>query len=63
MIRSIRKRDGRVLPFDRQKITEAIYKAFQATGANDRSRAERITDEVADCLKDFSMVNDSNFIT
>ncbi|HPM77430.1 MAG TPA: ribonucleoside triphosphate reductase [bacterium] len=50
MIRSIRKRDGRVVPFDRQKITEAVYKAFRATGSNDRSRAERITDEVTDLL-------------
>ncbi|MEN3184437.1 MAG: ribonucleoside triphosphate reductase [Atribacterota bacterium] len=30
--REVRKRDGRVVPFDRQRIERAIYKAFQAVG-------------------------------
>ena len=51
MIRSIRKRDGRVVSFDRQKITEAIYKAFRASGNNDPAASERITDEVVDLLE------------
>jgi ribonucleoside-triphosphate reductase len=28
----VRKRDGRIVPFDRQRIERAIYKAFQAVG-------------------------------
>ena len=32
MIEGIKKRDGRVAPFDMQKITMAIQKAFDATG-------------------------------
>jgi len=51
MIRSIRKRDGRVVPFDRQKITNAIFQAFRATGNNDRALAERITDEMVELLE------------
>ncbi|MGQ9622343.1 MAG: ribonucleoside triphosphate reductase [Candidatus Caldatribacteriaceae bacterium] len=30
--REVRKRDGRIVPFDRQRIERAIYKAFQAVG-------------------------------
>lgn len=33
MIISIRKRDGRVVPFDPEKIQNAIYKAFVASGS------------------------------
>ncbi|HDI11475.1 MAG TPA: hypothetical protein ENF77_04035, partial [Candidatus Acetothermia bacterium] len=32
MIRFVRKRDGRVVPFDPAKITLAITKALQETG-------------------------------
>ena len=51
MVHNIRKRDGRVVPFERKKITEAIFKAFRACGNNDRSLAERITEDVFDLLK------------
>ena len=36
MIQQIVKRDGRVVPFELDKITEAIYKAAQALGGQDR---------------------------
>jgi len=43
----IRKRDGRIVPFDREKIANAIFKAAQAVGQEDGRRvAERITDAV-----------------
>ena len=37
MIQQIVKRDGRVVPFELDKITEAIYKAAQALGGQDLS--------------------------
>ncbi len=36
-IREVRKRDGRVVPFDRDKIADAIDRAFRAVGEGDRS--------------------------
>jgi ribonucleoside-triphosphate reductase len=51
MIRSIIKRNNRVVPFDRQKIANAIYKAFEAAGSHDRATAERIADEVVGVLE------------
>ena len=35
-ITQIRKRDGRILPFNKEKITNAIYKAIVASGSRDR---------------------------
>ncbi len=42
----IKKRDGRVVPFDAEKITQAIFKAARAVGGEDYSLAEELTDEV-----------------
>ncbi|MBR7187888.1 MAG: anaerobic ribonucleoside triphosphate reductase [Clostridia bacterium] len=47
MLEQIIKRDGRELAFDAEKITDAIMKAFQATGsAKSRRTAEDITRQV-----------------
>ncbi len=46
MITQIRKRDGRIVPFHREKITWAIFKAANAVGGDDWSIAERLTDQV-----------------
>ncbi len=43
----VRKRDGSIVPFDRNKIVEAIFKAVRAVGGSDRKRAEQLADEVA----------------
>lgn len=48
---SVRKRDGRVLPFDRQKIFNAVYRAMQATGEGNLSQdpghvADRVVKEL-----------------
>ena len=40
MITHIKKRDGRVVTFDISKVTDAIFKAAQALGGNDRKMAE-----------------------
>jgi ribonucleoside-triphosphate reductase len=41
--RQIRKRNGRIVPFDAQKITAAIQKAAAATGQFDAAEARRLT--------------------
>ncbi len=43
MFKKIRKRDGRIVKFDPEKITNAIAKAGEATGEFDRKIAERLT--------------------
>ena len=46
MFTEIRKRDGRVVPFDAEKITDAIFKAAKAVGGENRKIAERLTVQV-----------------
>src|SRR5262249_14056654 len=40
------KRTGEVVPFDRTKIVNAIYKAAASLGGHDRALSERLADEV-----------------
>jgi len=51
MLSQIRKRDGRVVPFDQSKITDAIQKAMQATGENDRMAAQKCSGRVVSILQ------------
>ena len=51
MITSIIKRDGRMVPFELDKITQAIYKAAQALGGNDHDTAEKLADRVVAYLE------------
>ncbi|MEM4229394.1 MAG: anaerobic ribonucleoside-triphosphate reductase [Thermoproteota archaeon] len=44
------KRDGRVVEFDRAKITEAIWKAIKSVGGKDRALAERLSNQVVERL-------------
>ncbi|MBP7734455.1 MAG: ribonucleoside triphosphate reductase [Spirochaetes bacterium] len=46
----IRKRDGRIVPFNPEKITGAIYKAAQAVGGSDRTTAQAISDSIIGIL-------------
>ncbi len=46
----IRKRDGRIVPFYPEKITDAIYKAAQAVGGSDRNTAQAISDSIIGIL-------------
>lgn len=41
-ITHVRKRDGRIVPFDQTKIADAIFKAAQAVGGQDRQMAEEL---------------------
>ncbi|MDK2882820.1 MAG: hypothetical protein PWP58_1156 [Bacillota bacterium] len=50
MLDKIRKRDGRLVPYDRSKIATAIFKAAQAVGGGDRERAEKLAEEVEELL-------------
>ena len=45
------KRTGDVVPFNRERITNAIYRAAVAVGGRDRATAEALTDEVVDILE------------
>jgi len=51
MIRHIVKRDGRLVPFDREKIVFAVYRAAVAVGGRDRTLAELVTDDVMTLLE------------
>ncbi|MBN2402075.1 MAG: ribonucleoside triphosphate reductase [Spirochaetes bacterium] len=46
----IRKRDGRIVPFDPEKITEAIFKAAKAVGGTEREPAKSVSDSVIGIL-------------
>ena len=48
---SIKKRDGREVPFDDSKITDAIFQAARAVGGEDRELAVSLTLEVLRALK------------
>ncbi|MCL1830068.1 MAG: anaerobic ribonucleoside-triphosphate reductase [Oscillospiraceae bacterium] len=52
MLTQIRKRDDRIVPFNETKITDAIFKAAQSIGGEDRQTAMEVTLEVIRSLHD-----------
>src|SRR3989338_6426371 len=50
-IKTLIKRDGRVVPFNSQKITDAIFKAAQAVGGKDNILAQELTPYVIEVLE------------
>ncbi len=52
MITKIKKRDGRIVNFDKEKIVNAIFKAAQAVGGRDRELAKRLADQVVQILEE-----------
>ncbi|MFH8080826.1 MAG: adenosylcobalamin-dependent ribonucleoside-diphosphate reductase [Candidatus Aenigmatarchaeota archaeon] len=50
-ISKIRKRDGRIVDFDENKISEAIWKAVKAVGGKDKSPIPLLTKKVVELLK------------
>ncbi|HPA55362.1 MAG TPA: ATP cone domain-containing protein, partial [Bacillota bacterium] len=50
MFTKIRKRDGRVVDFTREKITGAIFKAARQVGGEDYETAENLTERVISYL-------------
>ena len=45
------KRNGAVVPFNRDRITNAIYRAAVSVGGRDRATAEKLTDQVIDIMR------------
>ncbi len=42
----VRKRDGRLVSFDQERITTSIFKAAESVGGDDRKRAKQVSNEV-----------------
>jgi ribonucleoside-triphosphate reductase (formate) len=51
MVNKIRKRDGNVVLFQKDKIAKAIWKAVKAVGGNDKERAEKVAEIVIEKIK------------
>lgn len=49
-ISKVKKRDGRVVKFDQQKITEAIYKAITAVSEEDGKLSQKLSNQVVKIL-------------
>ena len=50
MLDKVKKRDGRVVSFDKGKITAAIFKAAQSVGGTDISVAKKLAELVEEDL-------------
>ena len=46
MVEKIKKREGHLVPFDREKIYHAILAAMEAVGEKDELQARKVTDHV-----------------
>src|SRR4030095_12970490 len=51
-IQKIRKRDGAVVDFDKEKITNAVFRAAESVGGSDRAESERVADKVIQFIKE-----------
>ena len=51
IITTVQKRDGRVVPFEEEKITFAVFKALRAIGDPNRDLAQKVTKNVVAKLK------------
>ncbi len=52
MIKKIRKRDGRIVDFEKEKIANAIFKAAKAVGGENYELAKRLTEQVVAVLEE-----------
>ena len=52
-IKKVKKRDGRIVDFNQEKITEAVWKAANAVGGTDKSLAEQISNQISAVLEVF----------
>lgn len=50
-LQNIRKRDGQIVPFDQEKVTNAIFKAAKAAGGGDLELAKKISRQVVTVLE------------
>lgn len=51
IISRIKKRDGRIVLFDQERITNAIFKAAQAVGGTDKELSKKLSDQVVKILE------------
>ncbi len=51
-ISKVKKRDGRIVDFDKSKIAAAIWKAAESVGGKDRKRADELADIVTKVLEE-----------
>ncbi len=59
----VRKRDGRTVPFDEKKISQAVSKAFEVTGEGKKQEADFIAKKVVrDLLKLKKASHDKQFV-
>jgi len=49
-IEKVKKRDGRIVDFEQEKITKAIFKALTATGQGDGKKSRRVSDKIVKLL-------------
>lgn len=62
-VQEIRKRSGDLAPFDLEKIEQAVYKAFLATGEGSETEARRVAEKVfLDVLKIKRVSRDDGFM-
>jgi ribonucleoside-triphosphate reductase len=52
LITKVKKRDGRIVDFEPQKIKEAIWKAAQSVGGTDEELAHRLAEMVAERIEE-----------
>ena len=52
LITKVRKRDGRLVDFDQDRITNAIFAAAQSVGGSDRELAKKLTNTVVAVLEE-----------
>lgn len=53
-IKTVQKRDGRVVQFEAEKITFAVFKALRAIGEPNRDLAQKVTENVVTKLKNLN---------
>jgi uridine kinase len=51
-IKQVKKRDGRVVPFTQNRITNAIYRAAVAVGGRDKLTAQKLSDQAVAMLEE-----------
>jgi ribonucleoside-triphosphate reductase len=49
-IEKVQKRDGSIVPFDQNRITEAIFKALTASGEGDGKKSKKLSNKVVQIL-------------
>ncbi len=52
MFKTVKKRDGRVAPYEKEKITQAIFNAAKSVGGSDLELAKKLADRVQKYLSE-----------